>query len=182
MPWRDGFCSRLFRRLGILLLADLLSHGHQPLLEILRARGWIYVVLGGLAVTAYVKHQSWLEALDRRFFRERYDAQRLLREVVEEVREARSFGQVAPRVVTRIETALHPEFVVLLAREPHEPSYRSLAVAPAGHAFPALPAESKLMSLLRLLGKPIEVPQTATGLVEGTTAARRNRVSPPGSD
>jgi hypothetical protein len=87
----------------------------------------------------------------------------LLREVVEEVREARSFGQVAPHAVTRIETALHPEFVVLLTREPQEPSYSSLAVAPAGQAFPPLPAESKLMSLLRLLGKPIDLPQTATG-------------------
>ena len=103
--------------LGILLLADLLLHGQQPLLEILRVRGWIYVVLGGLAATAFFKRQNWLEALDRRFFRERYDAQLLLREVVEEVREARSFGQVAAQVVTRIEGALHAEFVDLLARE-----------------------------------------------------------------
>ena len=168
---RSGLQYALARRvlltvvpaLGILLVADLLSHGHQPLLDILHARGWIYLVLGVLAATAYVKRQSWLEALDRRFFRERYDAQRLLREVVEKVREARSFGQVGPQAVTHIETALHPEFVVLLTREPQEPSYSSLAVAPAGQTFPALPAESKLMSLLRLLGKPIEVPQTATG-------------------
>ncbi len=168
---RQGLQYALARRvlltvvpaLGVVLLADLLLHGQQPLLEILRTRGWIYVVLGGLAAVAYVKRQSWLQALDRRFFRERYDAHRLLREVVEKIREARSFGQVAPQAVTRIETALHPEFVVLLSREPQEPTYRSLAVAPAGQALPTLPAESKLMSLLRLLGKPIEVPQTATG-------------------
>jgi tRNA A-37 threonylcarbamoyl transferase component Bud32 len=149
--------------LGILLLADLLSHGQQPLLDILHARGWIYIVLGGLAATAYVKRQSWLEALDRRFFRESYDAQRLLREVVEKVRAARSFGQVAPGVAAQIETALHPEFVSLLAREPHEPSYRSLAAAPSGFELAAPLAESKLMSLLRLLGKPLEVPQTGSG-------------------
>ena len=148
--------------LGILLLADLLLHGQQPLLEILRARGWIYVVLAGLAVTAYVKHQSWLQALDRRFSRERYDAQpRLLREVVEEVRER----GVAPHAggYCASEAALHPEFVCLLAREPHEPNYRNLAGPPRNTHFPALPVESKLMSLLRLLGKPIEVPQTASG-------------------
>jgi eukaryotic-like serine/threonine-protein kinase len=149
--------------LGILLLADLLSHGQQPLLDILHARGWIYIVLGGLATTAYVKRQSWIEALDRRFFRERYDAQRLLREVVEEIREAPSFGQVAPGVVAHIETALHPEFVSLLAREPHEPSYRSLASAPSGFELTAPLAESKLMSLVRLLAKPLVVPQTGSG-------------------
>ncbi len=148
---------------GVLMLVDLLLHGQQPLLEILRARGWVYVVLGGLAAMAYVKRRNWLEALDRRFFRERYDAQRLLHEVVEEVREARSFDRVAPRVVTRIETALHPEFVALLEREVRAPNYRSLAGAPAGQALPLLPAESKLMALVRLLGKPVEVPQTASG-------------------
>jgi len=149
--------------LGALLLADLLLHGQQPLLEILRGRGGVYVVLGGLAATAYVKRQHWLESLDRRYFRERYDAQRLLREVVEQVREARSFGPLAPQVVTRIEAALHPEFVALLVREPRELSFRSLALAPPGGALPALPADSKLMALVRLLGKPLEVPQTASG-------------------
>jgi tRNA A-37 threonylcarbamoyl transferase component Bud32 len=148
--------------LGLALLADLLLHGQQPLLEILRARGWIYVVLGGVAATAYVKRQNWLEALDRRFFRERYDAQRLLREVVEGVREERSFERVAPHVVARIEAALHSEFAGLLAHEPGEPNYRSLAMAPAGRALPVLPAESKLMSLVRLLGKPLEMPQTGS--------------------
>jgi tRNA A-37 threonylcarbamoyl transferase component Bud32 len=168
---RQGLQYALARRvlltvvpaLGILLLADLLLHGQQPLLEILRERGWIYVVLGGLAAAAYMKRQSWLQALDRRFFRERYDAHRLLREVVEEVREARSFEQVAPGVAAHIETALHPEFVSLLAREPHEPSYRSLAAAPSGFELAVPLAESKLMSLVRLLGKPLEVPQTGSG-------------------
>jgi tRNA A-37 threonylcarbamoyl transferase component Bud32 len=167
---------------GILLLGDLLLHGQQPLLEILRARGWIYVVLGGLAATAYMKRQGSLEALDRRFFRERYDAQRLLREVVEEVREERSFERVAPHVVARIEAALHCEFTGLLVREPGEPNYRSLAMAPAGRALPVLSAESKLMSLVRLLGKPLEMPQTGSSWIgkqlphEETEFLRRARI------
>jgi eukaryotic-like serine/threonine-protein kinase len=168
--------------LGLALLTDLLLHGQQPLLEILRARGWIYVVLGGLAAMAYVKRQSWLEALDRRFFRERYDAQRLLREVVEEIREARTFERVAPRVVAPIEAALHPEFAGLLVHETGEANYRSLAMAPAEHALPVLPAESKLMSLVRLLGKPLEMPQTGSSWIgkqlphEETEFLRRARI------
>src|SRR5215472_4344548 len=152
--------------LGLALLTDLLLHGQQPLLKILRARGWIYVVLSGLAAVSYAKRHSWLEALDRRFFRERYDAQRLLREVVEEVREARDFQQVAPRVVARIEAALHPEFVALVMREPRETHYRSRAAAPAGQAPPALPADSKLMALVRVLGKPLEVSLTESGWIQ----------------
>ena len=124
-----------------------------------------------------MKRQSWLEALDRRFFRERYDAHRLQREVVEEVRAARSFGQVAPGVVTHIETAFHPEFVSLLAREPGEPSYRSLAAAPSGFELAAPLAESKLMSLVRLLGKPLEVPQTASGWLKDSCHTMKLRFS-----
>jgi tRNA A-37 threonylcarbamoyl transferase component Bud32 len=148
--------------LGLVLVADLLLHGQQPLLQILRDRGWIYVVLAGLAVVAYLKRQTWLEALDRRFFRERFDAQRLLREVVEEIREASSFTQVAPRVVARVEAALHPEFAALLVREPREANYRTLAIAPAAAVLPVMPAQSKLMAMVRLLGKPLEVPQTGS--------------------
>ncbi len=168
--------------LGILLVADLLLHGQQPLLQILRERGWVYVVLGGLAATAYLKRRNWLEALDRRFFRERCDAQRLLRDVVEEVRQARNFEQMAPYVVTRIQTALHSEFVDLLAREPREQSYRSLAMAPPEHAPLALPAETKLMSLVRLLGRPLEVPQTGSSWLgeqlphEETEFLRQSRI------
>ena len=149
--------------LAVIMFGDLLLHGERPLLEILQARGWVYVVLGGLTAIAYVQRQRWMEALDRRFFREHYDAQRLLREVVEEVREAGSFERVAPRVVARIEAALHPEFVALLVREPREASYHSLAAAPTGQAPPPLPAESKLLALMRLLGKPLEVSLTESG-------------------
>jgi tRNA A-37 threonylcarbamoyl transferase component Bud32 len=148
--------------LGLILVADLLLHGQRPLLDILRVRGWIYLVIAGLAVVAFVKRQNWLEALDRRFFRERFDAQRLLREVVEEIRGARSFTQVAPQVVTRMEAALHPEFAALLVREPREAAYRTLAIAPAASVLSPMPAESKLMAMVRLLGKPLEVPQTGS--------------------
>lgn len=146
-----------------ILLADLLLHGDQPLVEILRARGWVYLAFGGLAFVGHARRRQWLEALDRHFFREHYDAQRLLREVVEEVREVGSFERVAPHVVARIEAALHPEFVALSIREPREASYHSLASAPAGQAPPPVPAESKLMALLRVLGKPVEVSLSESG-------------------
>ncbi|MGD0923541.1 MAG: PDZ domain-containing protein [Terriglobia bacterium] len=149
--------------LGGVMLGDILLHGERPLLEILRVRGWVYVVLGGLAATAYVQRQRWMDVLDRRFFREHYDAQRLLREVVEEVRQAGSFERVAPRVVARIEAALHPEFVALLVCDSPEANYHSLAAAPSGQAPPPLPAGGKLMALVRVLGKPLEISLTESG-------------------
>lgn len=152
--------------LVILLVADLLAHGNQPLAAILRGRGWIYGVLVGLTALAHSRRSEWLDILDRRFFRERYDAQKLMRDVVEEVHSARSFEQECPRAVARIEAALHPEFVALMVCEPRELTYRTLAVAPSGMSPPSLSKESKLLSLMRLLGKPLEVPQTETGWLQ----------------
>ncbi len=187
---RQGLQYALARRLLVsavpalaaILLLDLLLHGDQPILAVFRARGWVYAALALGAAIAYTQRQQWLEALDRRFFRERYDARRLLREVVEEVREARSFERMAPRAVARIEAALHPEFAALLVREPREPAYRTLAAAPAGQAPAPLPAESKLLALVRLLGKPLEVPHTESGWLqqqlphEETEFLRRARI------
>ena len=156
-----GFLRALRPAVAASLVADLLLHGDQPSMVVIRARGWLYLVLGALALLAHTRRQRWLEALDRRFFRERYDAHRLLREVVEDVRQAGSFERFAPRVVAKVEAALHPEFVALLVREPREASYRALAAAPAGQAPPALPAESKLLAFVCLLAKPVEIPLTA---------------------
>ncbi len=149
--------------LGAILVADLLMHADQPLAAILRERGWIYAALGGAALLAQRRQRVWMQALDRRFFRERYDAQRLLREVAEQVREAASFEQAAPRVAAQIEAALHAEFAAVLMRRPREAAYSVVAAAPAGAGPPALPAESKLLNMIRLLGKPVEITLTETG-------------------
>jgi tRNA A-37 threonylcarbamoyl transferase component Bud32 len=152
--------------LAVAFLADLFLHGDQPILSVFRARGWMYAALAVLATIAYTRRQNWLDKLDRRFFREHYDARRLLREVVEEIHLARNFDQEAPRVVTRIEAALHPEFVAILVRELRETSYRTHASAPAGKSPPPLNKDSKLIALMRLLGKPLEVPQTESGWLQ----------------
>lgn len=145
------------------LVSDLLLHGDQPLAAVLRQRGWIYGVLAGAAMLAYRQQRGWLEALDRRFFREQYDARRLLREVAEQVREAADFEHAAQRVAAQIESALHTEFVAVLMRKPGEGIFKAVAAAPAGASPPALPAESKFVNMIRLLGKPLEISLTETG-------------------
>jgi hypothetical protein len=147
--------------LAVLLALDLLLHGTRPLVEVLRQRGWLYLVSGALAFLLHARQHTWLAALDRRFFRERYNAQRVLREVVEEVRASRDFEKASRRVVAQIEATLHSETAAVMLRQPRGAVYRVLASAPAPP--PAIPADSKIMGLVRLLAKPVEIPQTDTG-------------------
>lgn len=143
--------------LGVILISDLAINSAQPLADILRSRGWIYVGLSGLALLTYWNRKQWLDVIDRRFFRERYDAQRTLRDVAAETGQSRSVERAAPRVVARIKTALHPEFISMMVREPDGPNYHSLASVPSGHVLPAIRANSKLIILMTVLGKPLEV-------------------------
>ncbi len=143
---------------AVLLTSDLLLHGDEPLGRVLSERGWVYLALAAVAWALHARQGHWLEALDRRFFRERYDAQQLLRGVVDEVRRATGFDTAAARVVERVATALHPEYAAVLVRGPQQEAFRALAVAgPRPVTQLALPATSKLVWLLRLLDRPVEV-------------------------
>lgn len=171
---RQGLRYALARRLllsavpalGAALVLDLLIHGNQSILVVLSSRGWVYATLAILAAVAYRGRQRWLDALDRRFFRESYDAQLLLRETVEAVCKAKTWEAGVPQVVARIEAALHSEFVALLVREPGDTAYRVSAATPADKAPLPLPAGSKFVALIRLLGKPLELPHSDSGWLQ----------------
>jgi tRNA A-37 threonylcarbamoyl transferase component Bud32 len=153
-----GIVLGLVPALGLLLAIDLVVSSQEPLATIMQTRGWIYLSVAGAALAVHWKRKEWLAAIDHGFFRERYDARQVLSGVVEEIRAARGIDRVAGLVVRQIESALHPEFVALMIQEPGQQEFRAVAVAPAVADVPStLPAESKLVGLARVLGKPIEL-------------------------
>ena len=136
-------------------LLDLWIHRSVPFAAILQTRGWVYVALAGLAVIARLRRDRWLDGLDRRFFREHYNAQRLLRAVGADVRDADHLDAVASRLVSQIDAAIHPEWVALFAHLPPDQSYRAIASAPGDKILEPFPSTSTAIALLRLLQKPI---------------------------
>lgn len=158
-----GILASLVPLTGVALVIDLLAHGDQPLVATVRQRGWLYAFLMVAAYLLHARQASWLAALDRRFFRERYNAQRVLHGVVEEVRRSTRFDEVAPRVITEIDSALHPEFAALMLRRPGSEAHRVLASR--GTPPPPLASGSTLVALLRVLGKPMEIEPDETGWV-----------------
>jgi DNA-binding winged helix-turn-helix (wHTH) protein len=161
-----GFLLSPIPALAVILLGDSLAHPHAPLATILYSRGWLYAAGAGVALLAHWRRRHWMDSLDRRFFRERYDAHRLLRQVAEGLRAAGEWERAAPFVVTQIEAALHPETVMLLTQDPGERSYRCVSAIPSGQQLPPLPADSKLVSVVRLMGRPLNVTQEEAGWLE----------------
>jgi eukaryotic-like serine/threonine-protein kinase len=146
-----------------LLAVDLTLHGNDPLFTVLKVRGWYYGGIAALTGLAFLQRRYWLSSLDRRFFRDKYDAQRLFREIVEEIRRAFSIEQVAPQVVSRITDALHAEFCGLLLRKPGENLYRVISASPAGALTSDLPATNKLIPLVRALDTSVPFLRAETG-------------------
>jgi eukaryotic-like serine/threonine-protein kinase len=170
---RQGLQYALARRLvvslvpacAVVLAVDLFVHGDQPFRSIVLARGWIYAAVAVAAVAAHYRRKRWLEAIDRRFFRDRYDAQRLLSQVVEEIRHAKSLQDVATEVVRRVAAALHPQYAAVLVREPRDVVCHVLASVPAEGIHLALSRDSKLVALARLLGRPLELGSGHSGSI-----------------
>jgi eukaryotic-like serine/threonine-protein kinase len=134
-----------------LLVLDLMLHGNRPLFSVLKSRGWLYACIAGVTGIACLRRSAWLSALDRRFFRDKYDAQQVFHEIVEEIRRAPTIQKVAPQVVSRIKDVLHAEFCALLLRKQGEGFYRIVSVSPAGAFTSDLPATNKMVTLVRAL-------------------------------
>ncbi len=147
-----GLILSIIPATGLVLALDLLTHGNQPLFEIARRRGLIYGAIALGALLLHVRQKAWLNALDRRFFREHYDVRQLLSAVVDDIRQADTLDQAASRVLSQIEGALHPQFASLLVREPGASNF--CGVAPARGS--SIRADSKLIALMQASGKPLE--------------------------
>ena len=140
-----------------LLALDLLLHRDQSLNLIMRERGWIYLSAAILATWLHLRRRQWLLALDRRFFREQYNAQQVLGATVEEVRRARSPEEVAPRLIAEIESAFHPTMAGVLLRDSGADHYRALSQYPANADAIEFSATARFCQLAEVLGKPVHI-------------------------
>ena len=160
---RQGLRYALARRsvdalvpaLGALLLADVIAHSDQPVLSLLTARGWWYLLIAGALLLVRSRREQWLTRVDRRFFRERYDAHRLLTSIAEQVGRASSFDVIAPSIARQIDEALHPTFVRVLTHMPASSSFGSDSARVPESGPVALPASLTVIRLLSVLRKPL---------------------------
>jgi hypothetical protein len=78
-------------------------------------------VIDGLLIRSHLN-----EWIDKRFFRQQYNQEKILRQLTEDVKESDSIVKLSRLVSSRIQTALHPENVYLFFRDDTKQSNFSL--------------------------------------------------------
>jgi hypothetical protein len=138
----------------LVFLLDVYSHPEAPAPA---GHVWWYAALLGVGAWIYWRRADWLNALDRRYFREHYSAQKLLRELAEDVQTSAPFEDLLPIVVSRIEAALHPGYIALLVRSQDGRFYESADNTHVGSTPLRFSAGDKAVRLLAVLGHPVVV-------------------------
>jgi serine/threonine-protein kinase len=152
------FVNALIPALGAVLLVDVLVHRSEPLGTMLQSRWWWFMLVGGALLLVRARREQWLRHVDRRFFRERYDAQRLLRSIAQQITRASSFDAIMPSVTQQISEALHPEFVTVLRHVPGDPMFVTVTTGSGSEvAWGRLPTSLTVIGVLSVLRKPLAV-------------------------
>ncbi len=132
--------------------------------------GWRFLALTTVAViatAAFPLRYRLLAALDRRYFREAYDARLVLRQLTEAVRKTRDIADLSSMLVEQVDKALHVESVVLMAVTPEQPGILKSAAA-KGVADPdPIPASAQFVSLLAGSSDPLSIEAATPGSLAG---------------
>jgi GAF domain-containing protein/predicted Ser/Thr protein kinase len=142
---------------AVALAVFLYRHRRESLDEIVSGRPIVYVVLVFALVGVFSARRRLMDALDRRFFREQYDARRMLLKVVTLIREGTDSLALANVALAEIEAALHPRSVSLWLPEGDTGPYLRRLAAGDPCPAPPLPREAAVLPLLASDDEPLEL-------------------------
>ncbi len=107
---------------------------------------------GAAGVLVARARQRVLDALDRRFFRDQYDARRILRDLIGGMRRVVDLTELEQLVTREVDRALHLQSVALMVLSARGDHF----VSRLGRARP-LPVTAQLATLLAVNGEPLQL-------------------------
>ena len=137
------------------LLVTLVQDRDRRLSDLASSRALVYLgLIGAIAVTMKYKDRA-RQWLDERFFRQEYDARKILVSLAGRVRFETDPADLAALVVQQLDEALHPEMVAVMAAGVEDGWLTS--VAASRRDVRPLAAEGGLTSMLRWSDQPLEI-------------------------
>jgi len=141
----------------VAVVFDFYLHQDQAIGALVKARAWRYALAGGALAMLIANRRRWLEALDRRFFREHYHAEQILQNVAGHLRQASDPEAALAAVVQQVDDALHPTFLGVLGGRRGGQVLDVLAATPSFPDGLRLGRESRLIALSRAVGRPMDL-------------------------
>lgn len=147
--------------LGIAL--NVFAHLDRTLSEIMFNNSFAFysfaALLIALVLLIRLRFSDWI---DRKFFREQYNQEKILRELTKTVKQCDSISKLSHLVSNRIQSALHPESIYLFFRDDAVNSDFSLSYtknnAGDNQANAKLAADSPLLGFMQTERGVIEIP------------------------
>ncbi len=137
------------------LTVSLVRDREQSLTRIVSGSSGFYVALIAASAITFAYRERARQWLDQRFFREEYDARKILLSLASRVRFETDPADLAAMVVGQLDEALHPLMVAILVSGIDEGRLTPVTVL-HGSAEP-LPLDGGLVSMLRWSDEPLEI-------------------------
>jgi tRNA A-37 threonylcarbamoyl transferase component Bud32 len=140
---------------AVALVLSLFAQRDQPLSTIVRSNALFDAVMLGVLVAALKYREKARAWLDRRFFREAYDAQKILLSLASKIPYETDPNELTSLVLGQIDRALHPEMVAIM-----------VSGVETGHLTPvsvlhgsadSLPLDGGLVSMLRWSEEALDI-------------------------
>jgi eukaryotic-like serine/threonine-protein kinase len=140
---------------AIALAGSLVRNRDMSIAMLVSGRPIFYLLMTAAFVVTLRYRDRARRWLDRRFFREAYDAREILLSLASRLTYETDPADLTAMVVDRIDTALHPEMAAVMVAGLQEGVLEPVSVV-RGSA-PALPMESGLVTMLRWSPEPLQL-------------------------
>jgi len=141
----------------VALAYTIVSNRNQTISDIV-SQNPIYLSLIAIAGFGLRYRRQLKERIDRKFFREAYDQERILLGLIEEIKELNSMSEISKVVSSEIDTALHPQTIHAFYRE-EERRDLTLGYSSGGSSRVVhIPETSYLLRTMEKLGGVQEYP------------------------
>jgi tRNA A-37 threonylcarbamoyl transferase component Bud32/GAF domain-containing protein len=140
---------------AVALTVSLVRNRDKTIGQIVASGPGIYIALLAATIAAIRYRDRARQWLDERFFREEYDARKILLSLISRVGFETDPADLATMVVHQIDEALHPESTSMLASGIDDGLV--VPVATHGRAIEPLALDSGLVTMLRWSAEPLDV-------------------------
>ncbi len=149
---------------AVALAAFVYRHRDESVARLVGARPGLYLAILAALGAALGFRRRLFDALDRRFFREQFDARRILVDLVSLIRKGTDAPSLLSAALGEIEKALHPRHLSLWTHDGIGRAYGRQTARGEDAPAPPLPDRSALVALLSSHDDPLDL-ETRTGEV-----------------